>query len=132
MSYAGITARGLQGSTDMTWEIDNDESTSYPDMGGSGGIIVHNNQTMGTATVTLQANSPTVALWSAAYAAQKASGVDVPLMMFDRNDDTKAVAFAAAASMKKTPPFTRGNSEPMVAFEFTFPSCTPPFQAGDV
>lgn len=129
MTYGGVSARGLA-NEDLTWEVDDDEATAYSDMRGNDGIIVYNGQTKGTATITLQANSPTNALWSTQYATQKASGVDVPLMMYDRNDDTKAIAFAPKSTVQKSPPFNRGSGEPVVAWTFIFPTCVPPLQGG--
>lgn len=126
--YGGIPARGLAADVDIEWEIDADESVAYPDMTGSDGIIVHNNQTKGTARCTLQANSPTCKLWTAEYFLSKKTGVDLPLMMYDRNTETAAVAFATKATMKRTPKMARGSGEPRVEFEFTFPYCTPPLQ----
>lgn len=126
ISYANITARGLVADADIEWELDADESTAYADMTGTSGLIVHNNQTKGTAKCTLQANSPTCKEWVAAYQLSKASGVEHSLMMYDRNAETAAVAFAQKATLKKTPKLARGSGEPRVEFEFTFPFCTPP------
>lgn len=128
VTYGGISARGLASDVDIEWELDADESTAYSDMRGESGIIVHNSQTKGTARCTMQANSPTAGLWIAAYTASKLSGVDVPLMMYDKNKDTLAVAFAAKATLKRTPKFARGSGEPRIEFEFTFPTCVPPLQ----
>lgn len=128
ITYGGIAARGLASDVDIEWELDADESVAYSDMRGEDGIIVHNSQTKGTARCTLQANSPTAALWAAAYIGSKVSGVDIPLMMYDRNKETLAVAFAKKAAMKRTPKFARGSGEPRIEFEFTFPTCTPPLQ----
>ncbi|MGL4468429.1 MAG: hypothetical protein ACRCYD_09535 [Plesiomonas sp.] len=128
INFANIPARGLAADVDIEWELDADESTAYPDMTGTSGIIVHNNQTKGTARCTLQANSPTCKLWIAAYAASKASGEEPTLFMYDRNAETAAVAFAQKATMKRTPKMARGSGEPRVEFEFTFPYCTPPLQ----
>lgn len=127
VTFNNITARGLA-NEDVTWEIADDEVTSYSDMRGTNGINVYNSQTAGTCTVTLQANSPTVALWSAAFKLQKQTGQDFPLMMYDRNEETKSIAFAPKAAVQKSPDFTRGSGEPTVQFVFTFPTCTPPLQ----
>ena len=129
INFGGIPARGLA-NEDITWELDNDEATAYSDMRGTDGEIVYNGQTQGTCTVTLQARSPTNDLWAAAYAGQKATGTDLPLTMYDRNNDTKRVAYAPKATLQKTPPFTVGNSEPLVQYTFIFPTCVPPSQAG--
>lgn len=128
ITYGGIAARGLTSDVDIEWELDADESAAYSDMRGEDGIIVHNNQTKGTARCTLQANSPTAAAWVTQYALSKSTGEDLPLMMYDRNKETAAVAFAQKATMKRTPKLARGSGEPRVEFEFTFPFCTPPLQ----
>lgn len=129
ITYGVVTARGLA-NEDITWDLDDDEATAYSDMRGTDGEIVYNGRTQGTCVVTLQARSPTNALWAAQFATQKATGVDLPLTMYDRNDDTKRTAFAPKATMQKTPPFTVGNSEPVVQYTFIFPTCVPPLQSG--
>lgn len=129
VNFGGIAARGLA-DENITWSLDNDEATAYSDMRGTSGQIVFNGQTAGSCTVTLQANSPTNALWAAAFAGQKATGAVLPLTLYDRNEQSKRVAFAPSATVQKSPDFTVGNDEPTVEWIFVFANCVPPLQSG--
>lgn len=129
VNFSGINARAFKQGSDVNWDLDQDSSEAFADARGGQGIIVHNNNTKGKCTVTLQANDPCIPLWVAAYEAAKLSGAKTPLMMYDRNEETKAVAFAANSTMTKRPALTRGTGEPTVEIVFTFPSCTGPYSA---
>lgn len=129
VTFGGVPARAFVQGSDVSWDLDSDEAVAYSDARGGNGIIVYTNDTKGKCTVTLQATDPCIPLWVAAFIAAKKTGASIPLMMYDRNAETAAVAFASKATLSKTPPFARGTGEPRVEVTFIFPACTPPLSA---
>lgn len=109
-----VPAKGFQDGEMINFEFDNDEWTGYEGTRGEGSMVYSPNST-GTCTITLQADSPTNAAWSALYKA----GKPLPLTIADRSS-TKAVAFAREAMPSKKPGITRAREKPVVVWAFKF------------
>lgn len=113
-AWGPIPAKGFQDGEMINFEFDNDEWSGYEGTRGEGSMVYSPNKT-GTCTITLQADSPTNAAWSAMYDAKK----PLPLTITDRSS-TKAVAFAKEAMPSKKPGVTRSRDKPVVVWAFKF------------
>lgn len=113
-TFGPVPAKGFQDGEMINLEFDNDEWTGYEGTRGEGSMVYSPNST-GTCTVTLQADSPTNAAWTALYKA----GVPLPIAMADRSS-TKSVAFAREAMPSKKPGFARSRDKPVVVWVFKF------------
>jgi len=117
-SWGGVSARGVADGEWITWDIPNDDVTSYVGTRGEGSNIVSPDSRC-TITVTLQADSPTNAQWEALRAAR----FEGPALLRDRSS-TSVVAFAQQAMVTKQPPVSRSRDKPVLVWTFTAPSCT--------
>lgn len=113
-TFGVVPAKGFQDGEMINFEFDNDEWSGYEGTRGEGSMVFSPNKT-GTCTVTLQADSPTNAAWSALYDA----GVPLPITATDRSS-TKAVAFAKEGMPAKKPGVTRSRDKPVVVWAFKF------------
>jgi len=115
LSWGGVSAKGFQDGDGIAIDFPNDEVSSYVGVRGEGANVMSPDKRC-TVTVTLQATSPTNAIWSAA----RELGAELPLIMRDRSS-ASAVFFAQKAMVTKTPPGARGRDMPVVEWVFTAP-----------
>lgn len=114
-SFAGVSAVGMADGEVVNWDFPNDEVTSYVGTRGEGGNVVSPDKRC-TVTVTLQADSPTNAAWTAL----KEANVEGPAAMRDRSS-TAVVGFAQKAMITKVPAAVRSRDKPTVTWVFTSP-----------
>lgn len=113
-AWGPVPAVGFQKGEMINFEFDNDEWTGYEGTRGEGGMVKSPSK-VGKCTVTLQADSPTNAAWSALYDA----GVPLPITVADRSG-TSGVAFAREAVPAKKPGMIRADTKPVVVWQFNF------------
>lgn len=117
-SFDGTAAVGMADGEIVNWDFPNNEASSYVGTRGEGGNVVSPDQRC-TIVVTLQADSPTNALWYARYL----SKTEGPATMRDRSS-TAVVGFAEKAMITKQPAQVRSRDKPVYVWTFTAPRGT--------
>ena len=117
-SFNSVSAVGMADGEVINWAFPNDEVSSYVGTRGEGSNVISPDKRC-TVTVTLQADSPTNALWTAEYEAKR----EGPIAMRDRSS-TAVVGFAEKAMITRIPDAVRSRDKPTVTWVFTSPRGT--------